>query len=65
MTLLMAEKTGYEILPRHLSTIHRKCRENAIGPEVLDVLMAKFQEDVELRYEVLGDVCALCRPLDD
>lgn len=37
-----------------VSTIHRKYRENAIGLEALDVLIAKFQDDVDLRYEVLG-----------
>jgi predicted nucleic acid-binding protein len=35
-----------------VSTIHRRCRENEISLEALDVLVGKFQGDVDFRYEV-------------
>ena len=36
-----------------LSTIYRKYRENEISSETLNALAAKFQDDIETRYELL------------
>lgn len=36
-----------------ISTIHRKYREKELGSDALDILIVKFQEDADIRYEVL------------
>lgn len=36
-----------------LSTVHRKYRERKISCETLDALVCKFQDDADLRYEIL------------
>jgi uncharacterized protein len=36
-----------------LSKIHRKYREKKITSDILDILINKFQEDTDSRYEIL------------
>jgi predicted nucleic acid-binding protein len=36
-----------------ISTIHRKHRENEINIKTIEILTKKFQDDIELRYDVL------------
>lgn len=37
----------------YVSTIYRKYRENEISIETLNILIGKFQDDIESRYDIL------------
>lgn len=48
-TIFISELSKIEFL----STIYRKFRENEINSETLNALAARFQDDIETRYELL------------